>query len=79
MRTPNEVREHFRLAGQTVAQWARDNGYSPMEVYRVLDGVTKGHYGRSHEIYVKLGMKPVTEDLGRAQSTEFRTQEKRTA
>lgn len=29
-----------------------------LEVLRVLNGFEKGHYGKAHEIAVKLGLKP---------------------
>lgn len=55
--TPDQVRQRFRTAGVTFTNWAREHGYPRHEVYRVLNGVTKAHYGRAHEIAVKLGLK----------------------
>ena len=57
MRTANDVRDYLKSINKTAAQWARDHGYSPIEVYRVLDGVTKGCSGNAREIAIKLGMK----------------------
>lgn len=57
MKTPADVRAHFKAIGMPVAEWARQHGYSPVEAYRVLDGVTKGLKGRSREIAIKLGLK----------------------
>jgi len=62
-RTPDDVRAYLRSIGKTVASWSRENGYSPLETYRLLAGVTKGYYGRSFDIAVKLGMKPPPQSL----------------
>lgn len=58
MSTPDQVRERFRREGKTLSQWARDNGYHPQKVYRVMAGIDKGYYGAAHDIAVKLGLKP---------------------
>lgn len=55
--TAEQVKALFRRQGITFTQWARENGYRS-EVYRVLNGQTKANYGQSHEIAVKLGLKP---------------------
>lgn len=55
--TPDQVKQRFRAAGITFTVWARQQGYPRHEVYRVLNGVSKAHYGRAHEIAVKLGLK----------------------
>lgn len=55
--TPDQVRAKFRANGWTLKQWARDNGYPPNRVYRVMGGFEKALYGKSHEIAVKLGLK----------------------
>lgn len=58
MSTPEQVRQRFRQQGKTLSQWARENDFPPIAVYRVMGGIDKGNYGRSHEIAVKLGLKP---------------------
>jgi gp16 family phage-associated protein len=58
--TAEQVKSNFRKHGQTISGWARDNGYKPNTVIRVLNGFDKCHYGRAHEIAVKLGMKPAS-------------------
>lgn len=58
MNTPEQVRQRFRQQGKTLSEWARENGYEPIAVYRVMGGINKGNYGRAHEIAVKLGLKP---------------------
>lgn len=55
---PEQIKAQFRREGKTFAAFARDNGYRLGDVYRVLNGQYKGHYGKAHEIAVKLGMKP---------------------
>ena len=57
MKTPDQVRESFRSQGIPLSQWARENGYHPQKVYRVMAGIDKGYYGTAHEIAVKLGLK----------------------
>lgn len=56
--TPEQIKQRFRQRGITFSQWARDNGYPINRVLRVLNGFEKGYYGKSHEIAVKLGLKP---------------------
>lgn len=56
--TADQVKERFRLAGKTFTAWAKENGYTRNEVYRVLNGQAKANYGKAHDIAVKLGLKP---------------------
>lgn len=55
--TAEEVKLSFQASGQTIAQWAIDNGFRKGSVYAVLDGRCKGHRGKSHLIAVALGLK----------------------
>ena len=55
--TADQVKENFRQAGKTITRWALENGYTRNEVYRVLNGQAKAHYGKAHDIAVKLGLK----------------------
>lgn len=57
VKTPSEVKSSFRARGETFAQWAKDNGYDPTHVSRVLNGTIKASYGKSHEMVVKLSLK----------------------
>lgn len=41
----------------SVAQWARDNDFSPDLVYRILKNNRIPKRGESHKIAVKLGIK----------------------
>lgn len=57
VKMPSEVKSSFRARGEIFAQWAKDNGYDPTHVSRVLNGTIKASYGKSHEIAVKLSLK----------------------
>ncbi len=61
MTQSDKVKKSFRQRGVTFTDWAKENGYTRNEVYRVLNGQAKCHYGRAHEIAVKLGLKPMQE------------------
>ena len=57
MKTPEQVKQEFRAKGCTFAQFARENNVHVNEVYKVLNGQYKAHYGQAHEIAVALGLK----------------------
>jgi len=59
--TAEQVKQRLRAAGTTITEWADRNGYKRNAVYRVLNGFDKAHYGKAHEIAVKLGIKPQPE------------------
>lgn len=52
-----KLKENFAKEGKTLAQWARDNGYAPRDVYLIVGGQRKGNYGKGFEIARKLGLK----------------------
>ncbi len=56
--TADQIKARFRREGKTFSAWAREHNYRPTQVIRVLNGFDKGHYGKAHEIAVKLGLKP---------------------
>ena len=56
--TPQQVKADFLAKGIPVSQWADANGYRRSDVYRVLNGFTPCRRGLTHEIAVKLGIKP---------------------
>lgn len=56
--SPEQVKLRLRMQGITTTQWAEAHGYTRNEVYRVLNGQAKAHYGKAHDIAVALGMKP---------------------
>lgn len=51
-----KARQNLRAQGITIAQFARENNYPVVEVYRVLDGKYKGFYGRAYQIAIDLGI-----------------------
>lgn len=55
--TPEQVKAKFKQQGLTFSAWAREHGYRPQEVIRVVNGFNKANYGIGHEIAVKLGLK----------------------
>lgn len=56
--TTQQFKTWLRRQGKTIRQWAEENGYPPVAVYRVLNGVDKANFGRAHDIAVKAGLKP---------------------
>jgi gp16 family phage-associated protein len=52
-----DVRASLYASGQTVQSWARDNGETPAQVYKVLNGDRACTSGEAHRIAVKLGIK----------------------
>lgn len=57
IKSPEEVRDSFRSQGLSVADWAREHGFTLPLVYAVLHGRSKALRGESHRIAVALGMK----------------------
>lgn len=62
--TREEVKARLRSQGKTFSSWARERGYAPQKVIRVLNGLDKGHYGAAHDIALQLGLKPQTNTPG---------------
>ncbi|OIR16789.1 hypothetical protein GALL_26090 [mine drainage metagenome] len=57
MNTPQQVLKAMRRRGETITDWAKKNGFPRQQVANVLYGRAKGHWGASHVIAVKLGIK----------------------
>lgn len=55
--TPETFKTRLRSQGKTIRQWADENGFPPLAVYRVLNGLEKGRFGRAHDIAVAAGIK----------------------
>lgn len=53
-----KTKEAFFHKGISMAQWARKNNFKQVLVYAVLSGRSKASRGESHQIAVKLGLKP---------------------
>lgn len=56
--TPDMFKARLRAEGKPITTWANEHGFPVLDVYRVLNGVYKAHYGRAHEIAVAAGIKP---------------------
>lgn len=57
MRTTQEVRSELQKRGLSIADWARQNGFTPELVHQVLNSRRVPVRGKSHAIAVKLGLK----------------------
>ncbi|MDC4581593.1 DNA-binding protein [Acinetobacter baumannii] len=57
MRTSLEVRSELQKRGLSIADWARQNGFTPELVHQVLNSNKIPVRGKSHQIAVKLGLK----------------------
>ncbi|CAM5458303.1 hypothetical protein TMEC54S_03502 [Thauera mechernichensis] len=55
--TTAQFKALLRRQGKTIRQWAEENDFPPEAVYRTLNGVEKGNFGRAHEILVRAGIK----------------------
>ncbi len=58
VKTPDQVKKEFMDSGTPVSTWAENHGFTPQEVYKVLNGQSKGNFGKAHKIAVALGLKP---------------------
>ncbi|EJD6089073.1 DNA-binding protein [Acinetobacter baumannii] len=56
MRTSQEVRSELQKRGLSIADWARQNGFTPELVHQVLNSNKIPVRGKSHQIAVKLGL-----------------------
>ena len=52
-----QVKEDFSSTGRSIAEWARENEFSPDLVYRIFKNNKIPQRGESHKIAVKLGIK----------------------
>ena len=70
------ARRRFFIEGESVADWARERGFSLQLTYSVLNGRLRARRGQSHRIAVALGLKPersttqARPDPGRVSSVE---------
>lgn len=61
--TSQTFKARLRAQGKTIGQWADENGFKRLDVYRVLNGVYKGNFGTAHEIAVRAGIKANPDQL----------------
>ncbi|MEK5751711.1 DNA-binding protein [Acinetobacter variabilis] len=57
VRSIKQVQKEFIDSGISIAEWARDNKFSPDLVYRIFRNNKIPKRGESHKIAVKLGIK----------------------
>jgi len=57
LKSIKQVRDDFINSGISIAEWSRDNSFSPDLVYRILKNNKIPQRGESHKIAVKLGIK----------------------
>ena len=58
VKTLEQVKAEYRSKGVTFASIAKENGWRKQDVYKVLNGQSKGNFGIAHEIAVFFGLKP---------------------
>lgn len=58
IKTIEQVKAEYQSKGVTFASIAKENGWRRQDVYKVLNGQTKGNFGVAHDIAVFLGLKP---------------------
>ena len=56
------ARDQLYFEGITVAEWARQRGFSEQLTYSLLAGRLRAKRGRAHDIAVALGLKPSQEE-----------------
>jgi len=52
-----QARAAFHERGESIAEWAREHGFSASAVYQVLSGRSLALRGEAHRIAVELGLK----------------------
>ncbi|MCO8096851.1 DNA-binding protein [Acinetobacter lwoffii] len=57
LRSIQQVKDDFSNTGKSIAEWARENSFSPDLVYRILKTNKIPKRGESHKIAVKLKIK----------------------
>ena len=55
--TPDMVKAKFEAEGITMTAWAKAHGFTPLAVYQVLNGYSRGTRGNSRKIAIALGLR----------------------
>lgn len=55
--TPQALKAALEKEGKTLAQFARERGVEYATAVQLINGFSKGRYGKAHEAAVKLGLK----------------------
>lgn len=64
LKTAEQVKTEYRAKGILLSKVAEENGWRPQDVYKVLNGQSRGNYGIGHEIAVYFGLKHSAKDFG---------------
>ncbi len=55
-KTTEQVKREYRSKGVTFVSIAKEQGWRPQDIYKVLNGQIKGYRGKSHDIAVYFGL-----------------------
>lgn len=58
VKTGEQVKREYQAKGIPLATVAKEQGWRPQDVYKVLNGQYKGNFGLAHDIAVYFGLKP---------------------
>jgi len=56
----------LKARGETLSDFCRKHGLDLDAAYMVTKGRTKGRFGKAHQVYVALGLKPGAPQQARA-------------
>ena len=57
LKTPEQIKAELARQGRSAADLARQHGFQPNDIYKVLNGFMKCKRGKGHAIAIALGMK----------------------
>lgn len=57
LKSIKQVKDDFLTSGKSIAEWSRENNFSPDLVYRILKNNRIPQRGESHKIAIQLGIK----------------------
>ncbi len=57
LKTAEQVKAEYRAKGVPISKVAKEQGWLPQDVYKVLNGQLKGNFGKGHDIAVFFGLK----------------------
>lgn len=63
VKTGEQVKNEYRAKGIPLSSVAKEKGWKPQDVYKVLNGQYKGNFGLAHDIAVYFGLKPNPDHL----------------
>lgn len=64
LKTAEQVKAEYRAKGIPLSKVAEEKGWRAQDIYKVLNGQSRGNYGVGHEIAVYFGLKHGADDLG---------------